>query len=295
MIDIIIKSFDDFELVKANVVHSEDLQEKYRKILFDKYECFSSTLTHPPSSIVHHHSKKSAVFKTVKRKNFIETHDSLLKHNGGTKTLDRMIMGILNVVNTSNYVKNLNKIRLQSTEENIGMIVNEILQKCCLQAFYLKIFVKLLKDMISLSGYAEQIRVEIMNFVNKFTLNDTEYIFHHEIQKEKESQYDYFCNEQKHKLYALSKNNLIIEIVNEGIVNIDINDYFEYFSKEIVRYPQSDVIIKILIAIVKTHKSLLTVENMRSLTTFLQSVDIQNKKFSFMVEELIILNMVQKP
>lgn len=294
MSDLIIKTFEDFQHVKETLVLSEELREKYRKNLFEKYECFSSAITVNATQ----HTKKGPPeyrFKgVVKRKPAHVSHESLdtTPRNLPPKSLHRTIMGILNIINESNYAKNLTKIRLLSTEGNIRTIVKEIMHKCCIQAFYLGThFVKLLKDMITLSGYAEIIRDEIMKFVETFMQSDVDYYFH-KARQENETEYDHFCNEQKHKVYALAKNNLVIALIKEGIVPIDINEYFIYFTKEIQRCHESDVIIQILIDIVKIQRQEIHKELLMDLYRQLNLENYDNekhKKIGFMIEELQIL------
>ena len=285
MIDLIIKTISDFQTTKHTFKHCPIIDNKYT-ILFNKYECFfdkKDNKTYKDNHIYTFKHKKP--LKTTSARDECSAHRSFHQ----PKSIEKTLIGILNIINTSNYDKNLNKIRITSTGDNVELITNEILLKCCLQIFYLKIFVKLIKDMIALSGYKDIIDREIGKFCGLFTKDKNEYIF----KKEKllMSDYDYFCVEQKHKVYASSKNLLILELYKEDILSLDIDVYFKHFCHEITdaSVPSDiDIILHILMDIVKQCNNVITFESKTYLGTILSTIKIENKKIHFMIQEILV-------
>ena len=84
------------------------------------------------------------------------------------KDLNKIILGILNVLNNDNYHKMFTKIRLMKNEHNISKIILEILDKCSIQVFYLNIYMRLIEDIVNIcSDIESKIAIEAINkFVN---------------------------------------------------------------------------------------------------------------------------------
>ena len=284
MIDLIIKTPKEFYEAKDSIKVSECLTEKYLKI-FQNYECFL-----PHCKVASTSQCKSVPFKTISSKKktggFHEVHE---KSFSGNKPIEKTILGILNVVNASNYAKNLNKIRFNSSEKTIEVIISEILHKCCLQIFYVNIFIKLIKDMISLSGYSDIIKTKIKMFVGTFSQNEDELILKKPTTVEKHTEYDIFCLEQKFKNYSIAKNTLINYLHAERLIlDFDINEYFNNFCSK-VEYTSSDIIVQILIQIIKINSKDIQIELKQSLKDSLLKMhnNVINMKLNFLIQELI--------
>jgi hypothetical protein len=214
------------------------------------------------------------------------------KVNLNHKPLDKTITSILNIINTSNYVKNLNKIRITSSNENIRHITNEILQKCCSQNLFMNVFLRLLIDMIKLSGLGPLICEEISIFATNF-YDKKEYVF--EAPDQNKDNYDIFCLEQKHKINAIAKNIAIIAIFLKNIVPVDMNYYFRHFVDQLdddKKHSTSciDIILNILIDLTKVKDVACVLE--KEHLFILQKKILQegyshiNMKTTFLIEEL---------
>ena len=278
MTDIIIKTILEFkESYNKNTVSSDIYDKKYEE-LFSKYECFTSKNI----STLYIKDKQ----RTNNYNNY-NNYNSKPREKQVKKSLEKIVLGILNIINLNNYNKMINKIRMLSTIENISKIINDILLKCCEQPFYLKIFVRLLNDLIATSGYKDIIIVEIYNFITIFMLED-EYKFNN---KNNIKDYDLFCLQQKHKLYIFGKINLIIELVKDKIIVLQLSELVLYIFENLKNKDDEyhyDILLQILIIIYKNNlKCSKDIHN--ELLLYLESDINVSKKLEFMTKELIEL------
>ena len=276
MLDLIVKTREEFINSKHQFQIDHVMNEKY--ILFLKsYECFSLKCL-SIKNIPHHKSH-------IRRKQIDEIN------HGKTKTIDKTLQGILNIINMSNYSKNLNKIRLQVSDDNIETVIAEILNKCCVHIFYLQVFLKLIKDIDQLSGYHAKIVSQIQKFISDFIAHNEEYTLDHVAQVD---DYDDFCKQQKQKVHAISKNKLIIELIMNHDNVYDINKYFLYFS-DILHHTNEnnfDIIILIVFDIVKTCKRKIKEEHLIQLKynigmTLKACAEKKNMKRVFIIQDLL--------
>jgi hypothetical protein len=236
------------------------IESKYMEI-FSKYDCFNKVCTAPV---------------TKNKPRVLHYNPRVQRH----KPLEKVILSTINVINTDNYDKMLNRFRLLATKDNISTIIREILNKCCMQIFFLNIFVRLISDLKRTSGFKDEITGEIKSFVNKF-VDEKEYLYRAK-SNIVDSTYDKFCSEQKHKNYTLSKNMLIVELYKAKLATFDIQVYFTIIYQELIRLEKTynDMFVQMLLDIVRA--GILIKKEGYDFDHF----DKSNKKLAFMIEEL---------
>jgi hypothetical protein len=284
-IDIIIKTYDDFISVKSNPnILNNELLEKYNKLF--GYDCFSNKIIY-----------KDKPYRCLNDKNDKKNFRNRERDNR-RKPIERVILGILNIINNDNYDKILNKLRLVATEENITNIINEILNKCCSQFFFMKVFLKLIIDLVNVTGYHEIMMLSINNFIDSFVINNEYlYIKNNVEDKNKKTDYDNFCNDQKHKSYTLAKNLLIFELLKTGICRgIDIDRYILYFFDNLKNTIaednyHNDLLLNILLDILKQNNVEIQQDIYIELYDyFLEYKNIvSSKKIEFLIVEILDL------
>lgn len=237
MTDIIIINRLQFEEKRSDVDKDSAIYKKYGS-LFLKYQCFSNTyinLFTPPkgngefsyknTNNNHNHSSGGRYNNNYNKKphHFIEDRNPFLSKK--PKELSKIILGILNVLNNENYNKMIAKIRLLKSDVNIEDIIVEILDKCCLQVFYLNIYMRLVQDIINLCTEAEK-KIALAS-INKYVDN---YIDNSEwkneyIKSENEEDYNAFCGSQKLKSTLIAKNMMANRLMTMFELNRTVNDY----------------------------------------------------------------------
>lgn len=225
MTDIIIINHSQFLERRIESDKESVIYKKYGEI-FVKYQCFSNThinLFTPPKGDFHFKNNNRYSTNYNKKNNFIEDKNPFILKK--PKELSKIILGILNVLNDKNYNKMAIKIRLLKSETNIGNIIFEILDKCCLQVFYLNIYMKLLQDIIDVCMDGEKkIALESINkYVDNYIDNSewkNEYI-----KKENEEDYNIFCGSQKLKSTLIAKNMMSNRLMTMFELNRTVSDY----------------------------------------------------------------------
>lgn len=283
-IDIIIKTFDDFILSESNPnILTNELLEKYNKLL--GFDCFSNKIIYKDKPYRCLNDKKN--FRNRERDN-------------RRKPIERVILGILNIINNDNYDRILNKLRLVATEENITNIINEILNKCCSQFFFMKVFLKLIIDLVNVTGYHEIMMVNINNFIDSFVLNN-EYLYIKNVE-DKKTDYDNFCNDQKHKSYTLAKNLLIFELLKTNIcTGIDMDRYILYFFDNLKNtntedHYHNDLLLNILLDILKKTNVEVNQDIYIELHDYFQEYKniVSSKKIEFLIVEILDLIKIKQ-
>lgn len=282
-LDIIIITLDDFisNELSPNKINSE-LLEKYNKLL--GYDCFSNKIIY---------NNKDKAYRCLNdKKNF-----RIRERDNRKKPIEKVILGILNIINNDNYDKILNKLRLVATEENITNIINEILNKCCSQVFFMKVFLKLIIDLVNVTGYHEIMISNINNFIDSFVINNEYlYIKNNEVE-DKKTDYDNFCNDLKHKSYILSKNLLIFELLKTGrCTEMDKDIYILYFFNNLKNINEkdhyhNDLLLNILLDILKQKNVIIAQDIYIELYNYFETYKkiISSKKIEFLVVEIIVL------
>jgi hypothetical protein len=235
MTDIIIISPSDF--YKKRKSEPTIYTEKYKE-LFEKYNCFSDNAV----VIV---QTQQIIVKTYRKTN-------IKKEN---KSIKRILLGILNIINENNYNKMLFRTKILITPDNLKDILTEILDKCVCQIFYLSIYSAFIKDLIgSFTENDKQIALYIINnFIDMFLNNG--YIL--TIIKSDNSYHD-FCMMQKNKTEIFSKNLITLEflITTNYLNNLTLDSYsntiFTAFLANVnINNEIADVLLHIMLEISK--------------------------------------------
>lgn len=265
MTDIIIISPNIFNIIKSDLIKNDVIEKKYRD-LYAKYKCFSniSVVTIPIQNT--RYNRHKTVYNISKPTN-----------------LKKQILGILNVINESNYLKMFNKIRMIITTENTYYITSELLQKCCLQIFYVHIYLKLFMDIYEFLKLDEKkIMLDNVNkYVNDFIINK-EYLL---IDKEtsQDTAYDYFCYIQKHKSIINGKNIIILELLKTNLLSLKLEDYIVYITGELditICESHIELLLQMLLNIKKSHSTNITI-NAKIIFD-----KTNNQKIKFMINDL---------
>jgi len=269
---------------RKGLVNDPLIETKYAN-LFQQYICFSDNAVvviqpNIPLKIY----KKSATF-----------HNNNSRHNNNIqiikkepKTVKKYILGILNIINVDNYKKMVVRIKMYINNDNINEIFNEILEKCIVQIFYLKIYISLIIDIMnSLSDNEKVTAIDIINeFVNTF-INEEKYIL---IAPKTDNSYHDFCIMQKNKMIILSNNAIIIALLKntDYLSNINIKSYSELiFNKFIsnidLNVAVADILLQMIIELVRNGSSF-DCNILKSISTS------TNAKLTFLIKDIIELH-----
>jgi len=293
MTDIIIINPLQFIEKRPDLNIESVIYKKYAD-LFNKYQCFSNTqinlFTPPPrndysfkgNSRYNNYNKKSHL--NDDRNTFIDRKP---------KDLNKVILGILNVLNNDNYEKMFKKIKLLKSEQNIGKIILEVLDKCSIQVFYLNIYMRLIDDIVNTCNEAEKkIALEaINNFVNTY-INNSEWLSEYVINNQEEA-YNSFCNSQKLKSLLIAKNMM----VNRLMTILKLEKTVEEYAIKIINDLKNTlddknenvcvIIIQMLIYMIKTVKSL--IKSIFNIDPKYMYSKISGSKTKFIIEEFFSL------
>lgn len=206
------------------------LKNKYDE-LYKKYTCFSNVNVIPPFLYKKKHENKNKNICFPKK----------------YKKLSSIILGILNVLNNSNYLKKIKEIKLLKSEHNIEEIIKEILSKCCMQIFFLNIYIRLLRDLTDISSEKEKIIIfQVLNsYINNNYINDKEWLYTEST--ESVCEYDNFCNDQKKKTSIISKNMMVSKLLLNFTLDKTIDDYIILIVKDLKNNFDNENIIIIII------------------------------------------------
>jgi len=283
--DIIIIDKSDFLNRKPKEINNEVLFKKYDEI-FKKYTCFSSNYINN--------------FINLKNKNKNIYNNSSYKPNKYYKEdkkqdLGRIMTNLLNIVNTQNYNKIMKKIQLIKSTENVGIIIKELLDKCCIQIFFLDIYIKLLKDIINISNdnELEIIFHTINSYVNQYIDTIIYKINQCSLLIDGVTEYESFCTNQKMKNILFAKNMIIQQLMflfkldksSSYYINILINDLKDNLKKK--NDDNILIIFKMLIQFVKLQKSL--IKSLFNIDPEYLYEQISCNKTKFVIEEFISL------
>lgn len=300
MTDIIIINDSIFFDRKNKIIFEEltNIQKKYKEIFF-KYPCFSAIQV---NSFIPINKSTEQQYNRISRNNynnkkhFNKDDDKINPRiNKKPKELEKIILGILNILNEKNYNKMLTKIRLIKSDNNIGIIIKEILQLCSMQILYVNIYMKLLNDIINLCTEIEKkITFENINlYINNYIIS-TEWLTDYTINPK--DFYDLYCINEKKKTLLISKNIMIYNLVK--LFNLDKN--IKYYSNLIVNDLKLNLdnkneeisifIFQMLIFITKKEKQIIKdigILDHKYLSKILH--DKLSNKLKFTIEEFLIL------
>ena len=250
-------SFDDFLLIK-NIETDLNIKNKYKN-LFDKFDCFSNVivLRNTKKHITHNH------------------HNSTPNPNRKPRDITRIITGLLNILNNTNYNKIFVKLKLLIQNDNIVYIMNEILTKAVLQIFFIDIYSKLIYDIISFFYNKEIIFEVLSNFIVSY-LSENNFDI-----PEETIEYNDFCMNQKKKLTIISTNKLILYIIKYYPHIMDIKTYSRYIDNFITTSR-----LHVLVPIINDIVVYMNFKDFNNLHLLTKGNNI-SKKSEFMITDLL--------
>jgi len=254
----------DFIVRKNTYTPNQSILDKYSFII-GRHSCFREETA---SHYSHHHPnnhtfnadsrEKTLHYKRhTKKKHIICNNISqpppfLTPHKD--KDSLRLIMGLLNVINTDNYSKIFMKLRLLIDNDNLPKLVDVILEKCCIATIFVNIYIKLLEDIGNIFDISYNIFKWVDSAKTKIILKETNI--------GTLDSYDEFCRLQKHKLYVAGMTTTLIKLTKACLINNTyINDYFDFVERKITNLEDEyylDIYLNIMIDICKAYKEFLT-------------------------------------
>lgn len=216
--DILIITKEEFIKIKntSTIQPSPKLQTLYDN-LFSNYACFSKSdngfhqVSHYNTKYNNksHHHKHSKTFYPSTNIKFKRTII-----NDTQSEMNRKLKGLLNIINKNNHKRVTSKIKNLMTRDNAKIVYENILINTYNQVYYIHVFIELFEE---LNDYFEESRDECMNVVNTFIetfIFNKEYIY--DMNKyDTLHDYELFCDQQKHKHIATSKNLVITEFLKK--------------------------------------------------------------------------------
>ena len=197
----------------------------------------------------------------------------------------KVFVGIMNVINTTNYVKMLNKIKMLVSSTNVSMIIKTILKICSEDVFYIQIHIKLIEDILKyVKDDAHIVYTTLQEFIDVYQ-QDKEWMT---LSPDNEKKgYLEFCDKQKWKASIISKNLIILELVKHFKINMDIRKYVELLEEDLLNllneedYDGATVVINMMIDIAKMNSVYVKNINISNLYAMVSS-----KKIIFILENL---------
>jgi hypothetical protein len=258
MTDIIIINPSEFIERRSNIDIESSIYIKYEE-LYKKYSCFSNTQVILPRTDYafkgnNRYNNKKGHFND-ERSNYMEKRPP--------KELNKIILGILNVLSNDNYDKMFKKIKIIKSESNIGKILLEILDKCSVQVFYLNIYMRLIEDLLDVCNEIEKkTAIEIIdNFVNNY-IDNSEWLNEY-INDAKDDDYNSFCNSQKLKSLLIAKNMMVNRLMMMFKLEKTVDDYVQIIINDLKKTLDEKnenvciIIIQMMIYMIKTLKALI--------------------------------------
>jgi len=262
MTDIIIIKPAQFFEKRLELDKETNIFKKYDD-LFKKYQCFSNTqinLFVPPKN--DYSFKGNSRYNNYNKKIHFNDERPSYADNRKPKDLNKIILGVLNVLNNDNYHKMFTKIRLMKNEHNICKIIVEILDKCSIQVFYLNIYMRLIEDIVNVCNDIEsKIAIESINkFVNSY-IDNTEWMNEYVV-IEKDDDYNSFCNSQKLKSLLIAKNMMVNRLMTIFNLEKSVEEYGYIIVNDLKKTLEQKnenvciILIQMLIYMLKTVKPL---------------------------------------
>lgn len=260
MVDFTCYSREEFNLHKTAA--TSELISRYEAI-FKAHECFSFTSMYAmPSSKpkgggagAHKHALPYGARHATKRHPPQQAQPRARRpvESEHDKPFSKRVKSILNVLNDGNYDKQLNKLRLVIQNDNVTEVANTILHTAISQVFYVRLFVRLIKD-LQFTSFRHMITDAVDSFVKGFVSN-------REISvsppvPEGATAYDEFCLLQKRKLLCVSKGVVIAHMFANGLTTASIQDFTEYVCSEATSPERDDTTVDIVLQLLAGIKHL---------------------------------------
>lgn len=230
-VDIIIHTPDVFYQVCDTCSIPSDISQKYED-LFASYECFSKSTGATTTPHIFNKSKVSRSYQNDgdrRRKEY-----TLRLHE---KPLHKALMGVLNILNNTNYTKVLTKIKILSSSSNIDTICGSIIKKGITEPMYCSLFVKLLDDIAHSLSYEKEVTKAVNDFIQRFV--SSELVFANSPLHTDE--YVKFCAEQKHKTNTTSANAFVLQLYTKTTyICMPITEYITQIWEMLNIYTNSE-------------------------------------------------------
>lgn len=261
-LDIILIPSTVFKEVQKRLEVPEKIRQVYN-VLLAEYDCFTKPeimstryFNQTKHGKTQHHNthdsnKKPHFYNTFKNVQFNRKHS--LSHtrisekpnifkfkNDPADKVKRELQGYLNIINTNNFPKVSKKIAhlliRDKTKTNIKAVFDTILDTACMQVFYVTIFYDLLCNLLNVLGEDDKdYGMDVINhFIDNFITSKDYILQEKETFLSNETNYAFFCIQQKHKTVSTSKNLVILELLkHDHSVKWDVKTYCDTLISEL--------------------------------------------------------------
>lgn len=265
----------------------DDVKRKYDG-LFQSSDCFFSNgfsakvyLKKPVGD--HHHQQQRNNHKGNTNSNqtfpprrpYIKQVKKVI--NSGDKSHVKKAKCVLNVINSSNYAKQYNKMKFIMDAENVHEIVPLILDVGVMQIFYVTIFVNLLSDIAK--EYKDTVESNVTSFIMKFLESKLS------IMENIENDYDNFCDVQKQKQGSVSSGILMLHLIQRGLTSIKVDTVIDSLIDICKEKKDEEVVIDIVLQIFLESKKMYGADAISRHRSFLES-SVTSNKLRFMIQDL---------
>ena len=319
--DIIYITPTEFKNCKNDLIVCEKIVETYKKLL-NTYDCFTKPdlvlLKFPTTTKNNKHNSNYDNNKSHKNKTHY--HNNNKHYNNNVKhvipyssshklpqlkalssdepidVIKRQLQGLLNIINTNNFSKIFNKLKIYVNEDVLDLITDVILDTACCQVFYISIFYNLLMEVrndVNETGKSI-IDNQISRYVNDY-IGDELYLYKSQgTLAAPENKYHEFCIVQKHKCLATSRNHVVMEIIkNKHVSDWTLQTYCDNLCYTITNLEYTiledslEVNVDILISMIKDLKQ--KDKNIRISSNALNNIKTMlnnSQRLKFMVEDI---------
>lgn len=214
----------------------------------------------------------------VRNKTFVKPNKGLI--GSYDKHYIKKAKSILNVINSSNYDKQLNKMNFIMDSENANEIVPLILSVGVMQIFYVTLFVKLLVDI------SKEYKARVIQHVDDFITKLLESKFGISITQNNENNYDSFCDMQKQKQAIISSGVFALHLIQRGLTKYNTDHYMDILLEICNEKKDDETLIDIILHILLESKKIVGKNIDVSKFKSLFEECAQSNKLRFMVETL---------
>jgi hypothetical protein len=313
----------EFKTCKNDLIVCEKVIETYKKLL-NTYDCFTKPdlvlLKFPTTTKNNKHNSTYDANKSHKNKshyhNNNKNYHNSTKHvipysssnkrpqlkalnsisNEPNAAIKRQLQGFLNIINTNNFSKIFNKIKIYVNEDVLDLITDVILDTACCQVFYISIFYNLLMEIRNFVNDTGKsiIDNQISRYVNDYIADELYLYKCQETVIAPENKYHEFCIVQKHKCLATSRNHVVMEIIkNKHVNDWTLQTYCDNLCYTVTNLEYTivedslEVNIDILISMIKDLKQ--KDKNIHVSSSSLQNIKTllnNSQRLKFMVEDI---------
>jgi uncharacterized protein YggL (DUF469 family) len=204
----------------------------------------------------------------------------------------KRVKSILNVINESNFQKQVNKLKFVIQEDNIDTIMDVIINNAVLQVFYVNIFINLIRELLE-TNFKNQVLNALDDFVSKLIFNGGMKFDRSTIENTNLSKYEHFCIQQKHKVTVISKALFIIHLMKNNMTTYTLEPLTDHLINNLMLASKecnadcemNDLDVDIILHILLDIKKSFGWEYTGDKSFFAQYT--ANKKIHFLIERLI--------